>query len=50
LLSAERARHSDVRPPISYYGQIVPTQILPGRHGQLDAVYDHPITAPTTLV
>jgi pimeloyl-ACP methyl ester carboxylesterase len=39
-----------VRPPLSYYRQMVLTQILPGRHRQLDAIYANPITAPTTLV
>jgi pimeloyl-ACP methyl ester carboxylesterase len=40
----------DVRPPISYYRQMVLTQLLPGRRGQLDEIYRRPITAPTTLV
>jgi pimeloyl-ACP methyl ester carboxylesterase len=41
---------ADVRPAISYYRQMVLTQLLPGRRGRLDAIYDKPITAPTTLV
>jgi pimeloyl-ACP methyl ester carboxylesterase len=43
-------RPADVRPPISYYRQMVLTQVLPGRREQLNAIYDNPITAPTTLV
>ena len=41
---------ADVRPPISYYRQMVLTQILPRRRERLDAIYDNPITVPTTLV
>jgi choline dehydrogenase-like flavoprotein len=41
---------ANVRPPISYYRQMVLTQVLPGRREKLDAIYDNPITAPTTLV
>jgi pimeloyl-ACP methyl ester carboxylesterase len=41
---------ADVRPPISYYRQMVLTPVLPGRQAKLDAIYDNPITAPTTLV
>lgn len=43
-------RSGDIRPPISYYREMVLTQILPGRRARLDAIYDNPITVPTTLV
>jgi pimeloyl-ACP methyl ester carboxylesterase len=43
-------RSADIRPPISYYREMVLAQILPGRRARLDAIYDHPITVPTTLV
>ena len=43
-------RPADMRPTISYYRQIVLAQVLPGGREQLDAIYDNPIMAPTTLV
>ena len=41
---------ADVRPPITYYRQMVLTQVLPGRRKQLDTIYANPITVPAALV
>jgi pimeloyl-ACP methyl ester carboxylesterase len=40
----------DTRPPIDYYRSMVLGLLLPGRRRRLEAVYDRPITVPTTLV
>jgi epoxide hydrolase 4 len=40
----------DVRPPIEYYREMVRTLAFPGLRKRLEAVYDTPITVPTTLV
>jgi epoxide hydrolase 4 len=40
----------DIRGPINYYRQLVMSQLLPNRRARLDAVYQNPITVPTTLV
>lgn len=40
----------DLRGPINYYRQLFLSVISPARRAQLDAVYQHPITVPATLV
>ncbi len=49
-LVARFQRPRDLRGPIDYYREMVRTQLVPGRRARLDAVYDTPITVPTTLV
>ena len=40
----------DMRGPISYYREMVRTQLVPAKRARLDAVYATPITVPVTLV
>jgi epoxide hydrolase 4 len=40
----------DIRGPVDYYRQIVRTVLVPGRRRQLNAIYDTPITVPTTMI
>lgn len=41
---------NDMRGPINYYRQLVLSQLLTKRRARLEAVYQNPITVPTTLV
>jgi pimeloyl-ACP methyl ester carboxylesterase len=49
LVSRFRAP-GDLRGPIDYYREMIRTQLLPWRRSALDAIYENPITVPTTLV
>lgn len=40
----------DIHGPLNYYRQLVLSQIVPGKRARLEAVYENPITVPTTLV
>jgi epoxide hydrolase 4 len=41
---------ADMRGPISYYREMVCTQLVPAKRARLEAIYGNPITVPVTLV
>jgi pimeloyl-ACP methyl ester carboxylesterase len=49
-LVARFRQPDDIRPPITYYREMVRTLLLPPLRSRLAAVYRTPITVPTTLV
>jgi epoxide hydrolase 4 len=49
-LVARFQKPEDMRGPISYYREMVRTQLVPAKRARLEAVYATPITVPVTLV
>src|SRR6266481_905029 len=49
-LVARFQKPADMRGPISYYREMVRTQLVPAKRARLEAVYATPITVPVTLV
>jgi pimeloyl-ACP methyl ester carboxylesterase len=49
-LVARFQKPEDLRGPINYYREMVCTQLVAKKRAQLDAIYQTPITVPTTLV